>query len=477
MSSSGGGETRRISVVHVDDEPSFGEVSATFLERMADGFEVTAVTSGSEALELVEEGVDCVVSDYDMPGMDGLALLAKVREVDADLPFILFTGKGSEEIASQAISEGVSDYIQKGRGTDQYTLLVNRIQNLVARYRTERMLARRLHAIETANEGIAILGADGHYTYLNQAYAEAYGMEPDDLVGNHWGILYEEPEVERFEREILPEMEETGSWHGEAVGRRADGTLFPESVSVALLEDGGHVCVVRDLTEERERDASLQQERLLMDRLFETSPVGIVLVNPDRVIVRANDRAGTLLRMHVDDIVGQTYDDPCWGLLTAEGERYPLERHPTYRVLEAGEKVVGEQMVVTRGDGECFDCKVNAAPLTGPDGELEYVVVMFDDVTELETTRRDLEVALDQLADANDLLEEELYPGLGIARSHLRMAAGRDGDGKAHVLAAQGAIERLVPVVDDLDDLTTAVDAEQEVDEDEHDHGLAPGRE
>ncbi|MCT9094532.1 PAS domain-containing protein [Haloarchaeobius sp. HME9146] len=461
----------RISVVHVDDEPSFGEVSATFLERMADGFEVTDVTSGTEALDLVREGVDCVVSDYDMPGMDGLELLAKVREVDEDLPFILFTGKGSEEIASQAISEGVSDYIQKGRGTDQYTLLVNRIQNLVGRYRTERTLRRRLHAIETASEGIAILDAEGVYTYMNRAYAAAYGYEPEDIVGNHWHMLYGPDEAARFEDDILPKMEEQGSWHGEAVGMRADGSPFPESVSVAMLDDGGHVCVVRDLTEQVELDASLRQERDLMDRLFETSPVGIVLVDSDRVIVRANDRAATLLRMDLDDIIGTTYDDPDWGLYTFDGEEYPIERHPTYRVLEAGEKVVGEDMVVTRGDGERFECKVNAAPLFDPGGELEYVVVMFDDITEVEVARRQLETALDQLADANDLLTDEVYPGLGVARSHLRrVVAG--GPVKDHVLAAQGAIERLVPIVDDLTDLTTPPETESD-----DERAVLPGRE
>jgi DNA-binding NtrC family response regulator len=54
-----------------------------------------------------------------MPGVDGLEFLASVREEYPDLPFILFTGKGSEEIASEAISRGVTDYLQKETGTDQ----------------------------------------------------------------------------------------------------------------------------------------------------------------------------------------------------------------------------------------------------------------------------------------------------------------------------------------------------------------------
>ncbi len=453
-------------MVHVDDEPSFGEVSKEFLEQVGDGFEVLSVTAGADALDLVATGVDCVVSDYDMPGMDGLELLAKVREIDPDLPFILFTGKGSEEIASRAISEGVSDYIQKGRGTDQYTILANRIENLVGRYRTERTLVRRLQAIETANEGIAIIDADGVYTYMNRAYAAVYGLDPSEIVGEHWRMLYDADEVDRFETEILPRMEEEGSWHGEAVGKRADGSTVPETVSLARLDDGGHVCVVRDLTERRELDASLQQERDLLDRLFETSPVGIVLVDASGTIVRANDRAASLLRRDLEDIVGTTYDDPGWGLSTMDdGRTYPIEHHPTFRALDTAEQVVGERMVVTRGDGDQFECQVNAAPLTGSDGTVEHVVVMFEDITEFETTRRALVAVLDQLTDAVALLDDEVSPGLAVAQSHLQRALDDDA-GRDHVRAAKGAVEHLLPVVEDLHDLLDSAE-EAVVDEEE----------
>jgi DNA-binding NtrC family response regulator len=137
-----------IRVLHVDDEPDFCDVVALYLEREGDALEVLTEHSADAGLERLETGdVDCVISDYDMPGTDGLEFLEAVREEHPDLPFILFTGKGSEEIASDAISTGVTDYLQKRGGTEQYSVLANRIENTTRRQYVEREVRRGFRAI------------------------------------------------------------------------------------------------------------------------------------------------------------------------------------------------------------------------------------------------------------------------------------------------------------------------------------------
>ena len=94
-----------VRVLYADDEPDFADLAAMHLEREREAFDVCTATSATEGLDrLAGEDIDCIVSDYDMPGMDGLDFLEAVREEYPDLPFILFTGRGSEEMASLAIS-------------------------------------------------------------------------------------------------------------------------------------------------------------------------------------------------------------------------------------------------------------------------------------------------------------------------------------------------------------------------------------
>ncbi|GGM75373.1 PAS domain S-box-containing protein [Halarchaeum rubridurum] len=143
--------SQAIHVLHVDDDPRFGELVATFLEREDDAFTVTTETSVREGIEvLTNERLDCIVSDYEMLQQNGLDFLKQVRATYPELPFILYTGKGSEEVASDAISAGATDYLQKQSGADQYTLLANRIRNVVERYHSQSELERERSRMEFA---------------------------------------------------------------------------------------------------------------------------------------------------------------------------------------------------------------------------------------------------------------------------------------------------------------------------------------
>lgn len=180
-----------IRVLHVDDEADFAELTAEFLEREGDAISTRITTSATAALEeLADTQFDCIVSDYDMPGKNGIEFLETVREDHPDIPFILFTGKGSEEVASEAFSAGATDYLQKEGDTGQFTVLANQIENAVDQYRARRRAEQQHNQYRDLFEHapvmyILIRDDDGEpiIEYCNERFAAKLGYDRDDIIG------------------------------------------------------------------------------------------------------------------------------------------------------------------------------------------------------------------------------------------------------------------------------------------------------
>jgi CheY-like chemotaxis protein len=120
-----------IEVLLVDEDPDVLDIVATFLER-EDGLSVTTQRDPAAALEEARSGAyDAIVSDYTMPGMDGLELCRAVRDEDGSTPFFLFSAREPEDVEPDATAAGVTEFVQKGTGTEQYSTLAAHIRDAV----------------------------------------------------------------------------------------------------------------------------------------------------------------------------------------------------------------------------------------------------------------------------------------------------------------------------------------------------------
>jgi PAS domain S-box-containing protein len=176
--------TVTIRVLHVDDDPEYLETTREVIERTG-GFEVVNETDADAGLERFEENdIDCIVTDYRMPGTDGLEFLQRLRERDPNVPFFLFTGRGSEEVASEAISAGVTDYIQKG-GMERYEMLAQRVRAAIERRRAEDRAARGQRLLEKLAEHttdvILLVEPDGEPTFVSGSVTRVLGYTPEDV--------------------------------------------------------------------------------------------------------------------------------------------------------------------------------------------------------------------------------------------------------------------------------------------------------
>jgi len=281
-----------IRVLHVDDDPAVGDLVAAFLERENDRFEIQTMTDVAAAeAALADRNIDCIVSDYDMPERNGIQFLEAVRQEHPDLPFILYTGKGSEEVASEAISAGVTDYLQKGSGQDQYAVLANRITNAVEHRRSQQALSeqnRELRSYErmvnSMRETACIYDKDERFQIVNEALAEWYGMSRDELIGQKSLLIPHirsetEDGTDPFQELLDGERDE---FRGETAPEFPHQSHTIMDYRLTPLEvDGsieGVVGVARHITDRKEREQQLKEQNKRLEEF--ASVVSHDLRNP-----------------------------------------------------------------------------------------------------------------------------------------------------------------------------------------------------
>lgn len=131
------------SILYVDDEPDLLNTGKCFIEKTK-GFKVHTISSAIKALECSDLLIyDAIVSDYQMPGMNGITFLKEVRKRYKEIPFILFTGRGREEVVIEAINNGVNYYVQKGGDpVSLFVELVHKIRLAVDHNRAKNQITR-----------------------------------------------------------------------------------------------------------------------------------------------------------------------------------------------------------------------------------------------------------------------------------------------------------------------------------------------
>ncbi|SFR38390.1 PAS domain S-box-containing protein [Halogeometricum rufum] len=178
-------------------------------------------------------------------------------------------------------------------------------------------------------------------------------------------------------RERLDALAERGSLESKRIGDRTVWWRPPSATTArpASADDssGGH------------RVPSLSDDHSgPIERVLEASPVSIVVVEPSGEISFANRRAAETLGLEREEIASRTYSQPEWDIHYHDGRPVPVEEHPVTRVLETGEPDYGFEHWITLPDGSERWLSSNSAPVLNDDGEVEYVVVGFEDATPMK---------------------------------------------------------------------------------------------
>jgi len=278
------------------------------LEMVDGGLKVESVSSAAEALDKLREGgFDCVVSDFKMFPMDGIEVAQRIRE-SSDIPIVLYTGHGSEDVAVKAFAVGIDDYVRKEAHPLHYEVLANRIRGLVERRWVEKLYGDLL---EGSRDGVILIEGT-KYIYANRAQADLLGVsDPLELIGRDtldWivkedRLRVKEISLRRQSGEDVPSVYEYRVATSGGVQRVLE-------TSVTLIDYRGRkasLAFTRDVTERRRMDDELRSSEQRWRSLVELAPDGIVTINLRGRITSINTAFTKLTGFIKEEIVGKHF--------------------------------------------------------------------------------------------------------------------------------------------------------------------------
>ncbi|WOF17198.1 PAS domain S-box protein [Methanoplanus sp. FWC-SCC4] len=367
-------------ILYVDDEDVLLEVTKLYLEKSGN-FSVDTASSAKAGLnKIVENNYDAIVSDYEMPETDGIEFLKKVRSSGNDVPFIIFTGRGREDVVIDALNYGVDFYVQKGgQPKAQFAQLTNKITQAVRRKRAEKNLIHselKYKALfNSTGAATVIVNKKGTILLSNAGYEKLSGYSCAELDGQmNWMDFVDEKTFKLMTEKSDKRNAFSSSYHdsyefkfNDRFGRIHDILLIIEAIKYSE----NFVCNLIDITEQKKVQNELLESQNKLKTILNTLPEIIVQKDSNLKILWANNAAKELN----PNLIGRT----CYDAFL--GRRKPCKDCNALNALESGEimkkTIFNEQL---SGKSESYWEKTSI-PIMDSKGNYSLVVEFTKDIT------------------------------------------------------------------------------------------------
>ena len=323
-----------IQVLYVDDEQGFLNLGKHFLELSGE-IRIETARSPEEALEkLRKQKYDTIISDYQMPEMDGLEFLKIVRSLFGKIPFIIFTGKGREEVVIQALNSGVDFYLQKGgEPFSQFAELEHKIKLADERNRTRNALSqskwRMRGIVNHLPDATFAIDAEGRVIVWNRAMEDMTGIPELEIIGKgnreyalHFYGFRRPMLIDVALNKNLPIDKEYQSFsrkgdivEGEVTtvipSQQTNSPMMIWGLATPLYDTENNVAgaieSLRDISEQRRIQDSLIESEKVYRNVVEDQTEFIVRFRPDGTCVFVNDAYCRYFHLNRTDIIGTKF--------------------------------------------------------------------------------------------------------------------------------------------------------------------------
>lgn len=395
------------SVLYVDDEPLLQKVTKLYLERNSD-FSVDTVESAKEALSILKNrSYDAIISDYQMYDMDGIELLKELRKSGDNTPFIIFTGRGREDVVIEAFESGADFYLQKGGDPKaQFAELIHKIKQAVSRHKTEKALVESelkfRNIVENSPDLIIQRNAEGYALYVSPSSESILGYKPEELIGTHFSELMGPEEAERALKHNYPLSSGIKPGPIQLKLLKKDGSYADVECSASYLngkdESGGIQTISRDISYRIKAEEEIRSRDELYRSLAETVPGMIYIVDPEGRLLFVNSAAAAGFGKKSEEITGKNLY-----------EIYPEEQAGGH--MKAVKAVIGSgkpfyrEMVEKLPAGD-FWISVRLTPLKNSSGNITGVLGISYDITPRKRVEEALKKSESQYSETLNAMTE-----------------------------------------------------------------------
>ncbi|MWV40020.1 PAS domain S-box protein [Natrialba sp. INN-245] len=369
-------------VLYVDFDVSRAE-TATHLEQTLPETQVsTAATARDGLASCVEQQINCVVSAYELPEANGVEFLESVREEYPTLPFILFPAAGSEDVASDAISAGVTDYVQQN-GYEKYTRLATSIDEAIEQHHSRTKYEKLFDAIDDA---IIIHDPDtGDIIDVNRAVCHRWGYAYDDACECDVEELSAttQPATGQSARALIKQTVEEGPQRIDWLCETNDGKTFWADIRLKPVTIDGQqrvVALIRDITEKKHREQELEAFR----EAVEHAGHAIYITDMDGEIQYVNPAFEEATGYSVDEAIGNTPK------LLKSGEHDTEFYEELWETILDGD-VWQSELINEHKDGSRYTVNQTIAPITNETDEIVRFVAVNAGITERKRRERQLQ--------------------------------------------------------------------------------------
>ena len=232
--------SKDLKVLYVEDNSDAREMTAMILDDFFESV-VVAVDGEDGFIKFQENDIDVVITDINMPKMNGLDMSAKIRELDEEVPIVVISAHNEDNFFIESIEIGINGYLLKPINIEQLTKLLYRV---IQKYKYAYSAKENLHLLqeyqEATNNSSLVSKTDtyGIITHVNDAFCKVSGYTKEELIGkNHNIVRHPENPKSMFEEMWRTIKDERKIWKGIVRNRAKNGKSYYVDSLIMPIQD------------------------------------------------------------------------------------------------------------------------------------------------------------------------------------------------------------------------------------------------